>query len=163
MYSDGLHKSVKKYYKSKETVKELYKKDMQENHQIYDEILKLKANAFGRKGDVVEEVDKLAVTGSMDQLESNWLTRYLSKASARNKIGISKDIEEMPYEQRKKLEQEALGNSIAVNYNSFPFKALSRKTPQFFRLDGNKIRNDSDTAQLVDMMASDEHKKNESF
>merc|ERR1711902_162531 len=55
MYSRGLHKSVVKHNKAKETVKELYAKDIQQKAEIYEELLQMQQAENG--GDInVDEV-----------------------------------------------------------------------------------------------------------
>ena len=162
MYSNGLHKSVQKYRKSKQVVQQLHEKDLQEKHEIYEEFLQLKQEEMSRKGrldedgnTVIDDVDLLAAANFRDVKES-WISRFFF---GKRNIEIPEEIDSMPYEQRKALEQTMLGDSLAVNYNAYPFKGFGRKAPQFFVLDQDRLRNESDTAKFVKMMRCDDKKK----
>merc|ERR1712228_5946 len=162
MYSNGLHKSVKKYRKSKDVVQQLHAKDLQEKHEIYEEFLQLKQEEMSRKGrldedgnSVIDEVDLLAAE-NFKQVKDSWISRLIFR---KRNIEIPEEIDSMPYEQRKALEQTMLGDSLAVNYNAYPFKGFERKAPQFFVLDRDRLRNENDTAKFVKMMKCDDEKK----
>lgn len=177
MYSKGLHKSVEKHYNAKDLTKQLYAKDIQQKHEIYDEFLRLKheeeqrqklnrskeQNGEQNKEQNLEEMEvEMWATAHVKEVERNkWLAKLLHKDI--DSIEISKEIDEMSYEERKLLEQKALGESLAVNYNTWPFKGLTRSSPQFFIMDQEKLRNESDTAKLVNTMHSEKHKKSSPF
>eukprot|EP01083_Nonionella_stella_P009582 27540_1 len=159
MYSQGVHKSVRKYYRSKEVALELYEKDKQEKHEIYDEFMRLKHEELHRQrtGETnVDNVDLLA-TAPSQVLNEHWLLRFLF--GRKKPVEVSKEINEMPYEERKQLERTMLGNTLALNYNQYPFKLLVRHRPQFYAMNKHKLRDDSDTAKLVQQRSEFKQKK----
>ena len=150
MYSDGLHKSVKKYHKSKHVSKQLYTKDMQDKFEVYEEMVRMK---YEENNEKIEDIDLIAAATPKQAIEDNWLVRKLWR---RDKwVEVSKEIDEMPYEQRKQLEQGAIGDALAVNYNSWPFKGMKRYQPQFFSMNKDQVRGQSDTAKFVNQMSKD--------
>ena len=163
MYSKGIHKSVQKHYKAEELGKQLYAKEIQEKSEIYEEFLRVKFEEEAKnKGDEtdVDTIDLLASL-SMKEIENHWLVRFL--LGKNREIEVSKEIDEMPYEQRKQLEKKALGDKLAVNYNTYPFKALDNAAPQFFVMDQDKLRNESDTAVLVNRAKVNNREKPTAF
>ena len=166
MYSKVIHKSVEKHYNAKDLTKQLYAKDIQQKHEIYDEFLRLKHEEEMRQKMGEENKEQIEAemwaTAHVKEIERNkWFAKLLHKDI--DGIQVSKEIEEMPYEERKALEQKVLGESLAVNYNTWPFKGLARSSPQFFIMDQEKLRNESDTAKLVNTMRSDKQKKPSPF
>merc|ERR1712013_980436 len=149
--------------KSKQIARELYSKDLQQKHEIYEEFLQLKHVELNRKkGNEVDDVDVLAV-GSGEPMRRMDENRFMRWLLGRKRVAVSREIDEMPFEQRKALEQKTLGDTIAVNYDRYPFKQLARKAPQWFTMKQEKVRNESDTAQLVSDMkreSADSHRPN---
>lgn len=159
MYSRGLHKSVRKHEKAREVAKELYAKDIQQKAEIYDQLLQIKEEGKSGNGLNVDEVDLLAAgtSSGFRAMEDSWFARWFLGKKELPKV--SKEIDEMPYEQRKALEQETLGNIIAVNWNRWPLKGLQRHTPQWFKVDQEKLVKDSDTAKLVHALSTDDQRQ----
>eukprot|EP01084_Bolivina_argentea_P139985 246208_1 len=169
MYSTKLHKSVKKYYESKELVKQLYEKDRKDKLEIYDEFLTIRDDELNKRKPIIRyeesKIDNVDITVAstqvaMKNIEQHWFLKWFI---GRRKTEIPKEIEEMPYEERKKLEQRAIGGTIAVNYERYPFKILAKTQPQFYVMDNEKIRNQNDTVKFVNIMSQDDNKKQNVF
>merc|ERR1719242_809878 len=141
-------------------MKELYAKDLKQKAEIYEELLRQKElEQLRGKGVTVDDVDLLATgtTSGFRAMEDSWYAKwFLGKKALPT---VSKEIDEMPYEQRKALEQETLGSIIAVNWNRWPLKGLQRHTPQWFKVDQEKLVKDSDTAKLVHALSTDDQRQ----
>jgi len=136
----------------------LHQKDLQEKHEIFEEFLQLKQEELQRQRKGNSEIDNvdLLAAANFKQVKDSWISRLLF---GKREIEIPHEIETMPYEQRKALEQVVLGDSLAVNYNAYPFKGFGRKAPQFFIFDQQKYFQQSDTAKFVKQIKTQKQKQ----
>eukprot|EP00485_Elphidium_margaritaceum_P010076 CAMPEP_0202692300 /NCGR_PEP_ID=MMETSP1385-20130828/6709_1 /ASSEMBLY_ACC=CAM_ASM_000861 /TAXON_ID=933848 /ORGANISM="Elphidium margaritaceum" /LENGTH=438 /DNA_ID=CAMNT_0049347807 /DNA_START=21 /DNA_END=1337 /DNA_ORIENTATION=+ len=159
MYSPMVHRRMQRYNASKDIALQLFSKNVQEKHEVYEEFLAKKEEAIKQYGKpMVEEEERQLKIAKMSDVQQSKMLKWWFEKKSKN-IEVSKEIDEMPYEVRKQLEQKVIGDRIAVDFSRYPFKHLAQTPPVFYVMDKAKYRMQNDTARLVHQVSQGQARK----